>query len=142
MMNDYTNYYNYMNSLNEMNQSMNKTQKAIAEPYEGFIRGNMFNNLYDQYKNYKPQELNPQNDREYAKMLMQMYCFAAHDLGLYLDVFPNDTNVIRQRAEYIRMYKEALMQYENSFGPITKESIMLENNWSWNTTKWPWEGNK
>ena len=142
MMNDYTNYYNYMNSLNEMNQSMNKTQKAIAEPYEGFIRGNMFNNLYDQYKNYKPQELNPKNDREYAKMLMQMYCFAAHDLGLYLDVFPNDTNVIRQRAEYIRMYKEALMQYENSFGPITKESIMLENNWSWNTTKWPWEGNK
>ena len=26
--------------------------------------------------------------------------------------------------------------------PITKESIMLENNWSWNTTKWPWEGMK
>jgi spore coat protein JB len=153
-------YYNYINNLNQMadqNQMMfeqNKVSKSkqnnqskntingLAEPYIGFTRGNMFDNLYDEYKNYRPQELNPKDDKEYLMLLMQMYGFAAHDLGLYLDVNPNDTNVIRQRSEYIRMYKEALMQYENSFGPITKESIMLENNWSWNTTKWPWEGNK
>ena len=27
------------------------------DPKEGFLRGNLFNNLYDEYKNYKPQEL-------------------------------------------------------------------------------------
>ena len=134
-MNNYVDYQNYINNLDQINKN------SIAEPYIGFIRGNMFNNLYDEYRNYKPQELNPQNDKEYAKMLLQMYCFAAHDLGLYLDVFPNDQNIMRKRAEYIRMYKEALMQYENMFGTITKDSITLENNWSWDTKKWPWEGN-
>lgn len=160
-MNDYMDYYNYINNLNQMpnnNQMMNlspNTNKAnkkssstnknngLAEPYQGFTRGNMFDNLYYEYKNYRPQELNPTNDKEYAMLLMQMYGFAAHDLGLYLDVNPNDTNAIRQRAEYIRMYNEALAQYENTFGPITQNSVMLEATpWAWDTKKWPWEGNR
>ena len=163
-MNDYMDYYNYINNLNQLpngeqimnfnsvsnipsnlnnNKKSNKNVKGLAEPYQGFTRGNMFDNLYDEYKNYRPQELNPTNDKEYAMLLMQMYGFAAHDLGLYLDVNPNDTNAIRQRAEYIRMYNEALAQYENSFGPITKNSVMLEATpWAWDTKKWPWEGTK
>ena len=165
MMNDYMDYYSYINNLNQMqngnqmidpNQMMNSNankvknnntitnkNNGLAEPYQGFTRGNMFDNLYDEYKNYRPQELNPANDKEYAKLLMQMYGFAAHDLGLYLDVNPNDRNVIRQRAEYIRMYNETLAQYENSFGPITQNSVMLESTpWAWDTKKWPWEGNR
>lgn len=161
MMNDYMDYYNYINNLNQMadqNQMMfeqNKVSKSkqnnqskntingLAEPYIGFTRGNMFDNLYDEYKNYRPQELNPKDDKEYAMLLMQMYGFAAHDLGLYLDVNPNDTNAIRQRAEYIRMYNEALAQYESNFGPITQNSVMLETTpWAWDTKKWPWEGNR
>ena len=164
-MNDYMDYYSYINNLNQMpnsnqminpnqmmNQNTNKVKKSnkntnqnngLAEPYQGFTRGNMFDNLYDEYKNYRPQELNPTNDKEYAMLLMQMYGFAAHDLGLYLDVNPNDTNALRQRAEYIRMYNEALAQYENSFGPITQNSVMLETTpWAWDTKKWPWEGNR
>ena len=30
-------------------------KNKIIDPYEGFIRGNLFENLYDPYKNYKPQ---------------------------------------------------------------------------------------
>lgn len=161
MMNDYMDYYNYINNLNQIvdqnqmmfeKQNQNKVSKlkqnksttnGLAEPYTGFTRGNMFDNLYDEYKNYRPQELNPKDDKEYAMLLMQMYGFAAHDLGLYLDVNPNDTNAIRQRAEYIRMYNEALAQYESNFGPITQNSIMLETTpWAWDTKKWPWEGNR
>ena len=147
MMNDYVDYYNYINSLNQMNNTNqfqnNSPKNTLAEPYTGFVRGNMYNNLYNQYKNYRPQELNPANEKEYAKLLLQMYCFAAHDLGLYLDVYPNDTNVIKQRAEYVKMYNEALRQYESTYGPVTQNSVMLDNTpWAWNSKKWPWEGIK
>ena len=169
MMNDYMDYFNYISNLNQMpqgnqmaspntmqmqplvqnsipnqNQMNNQTNnKGLAEPYPGFTRGNMFDNLYYEYKNYRPQELNPRNDKEYAKLLIQMYGFAAHDLGLYLDVNPNDNNAIRQRAEYINMYNDVLAQYENKYGPITQNSVMLETSpWAWDTKKWPWEGTK
>lgn len=159
-MNDYMDYYNYMNNLNQMpdvnqmmyntmpNTNMNQNNKTnninnYAEPYTGFTRGNMFNNLYYEYKNYRPQELNPQNDEEYNRLLVQMYGFAAHDLGLYLDVNPNDGEAIRKRAEYINMYNEALQQYENNYGPVTKNSALLKTTpWAWDTKKWPWEGMK
>ena len=162
MINDYMDYYNYINNLNQMpngnqiaysnqasNSQMNKksnkqntTNNNFVEPYVGFARGNMFDNLYYEYKNYTPQELNPQNDKEYLQLLVQMYGFAAHDLALYLDVNPNDTEVIRKRAEYINMYNEALTQYENNYGPITKNNQMLDESWLWDTKKWPWEGMK
>lgn len=154
-MNDYMDYYNYINNLNLMPNSNQTTgfsqvkkssskagkQQSLAEPYTGFVRGNMFNNLYNEYKNYSPKELNPMNDKEYLQMLIQMYGFAAHDLSLYLDVNPNDTNVIKQRAEYVKMYNEALVQYENNYGPITKNSVMLDATpWGWDNTNFPWEG--
>ena len=160
MMNNYIDYYTYLNNLNQMpntNQMMNSSlvpnsdqskpkkqnNKGLAEPYIGFTRGNMFNNLYYEYKNYRPQELNPANEKEYVKLLLQIYGFAAHDLGLYLDINPDDTNAIRQRNEYINMYNEALAQYENNYGPITQNSRMLEvTPWAWDSKKWPWEGTR
>ena len=103
----------------------------------------MFDNLYYEYKNYKPQELNPKNDKEYNLLLIQMYAFAAHDLALYLDINPNDTRAVKKRAEFINMYNEALIKYENTYGPITKNSEMLSvNPWAWDSKKWPWEGIK
>lgn len=166
MMNDYIDYYTYMNNLNQMpgmdqvytdeqimynnipmptainNAVSNNQTKSTAEPYKGFTQGNMFDSLYEGYRNYKPQELNPANEKEYALLLVQMYGFAAHDLGLYLDVNPNDVNVINQRAEYMNMYKEALENYEKNYGPITETSDELyKSPWAWNTKKWPWEGN-
>ena len=44
---------------------MNNQQ--LFNPNEGFIKGNLFSNLYSEYKNYKPQNLNPRNEQE--KML-------------------------------------------------------------------------
>ncbi len=145
-MNDYMDYYGYINNLNQMPNNNKKSvnnKTGIAEPYVGFIRGNMFDSLYDEYKNYRPQELNPTNDKEYALLLMQMYCFAAHDLGLYLDVNPNDTNVINLRSQYINMYNDALNQYEMNYGPVTQNSVTLGNSpWTWDSKNWPWEGVK
>ena len=44
-MNYYRDYYNYLN--NNYNQpNYNQNNVSLYEPYEGFIRGNMFKDLY------------------------------------------------------------------------------------------------
>ena len=45
------NYYDY--DFNNYNYSNNNVNNNI-DPYKGFIRGNIFDSLYDPYKNYKP----------------------------------------------------------------------------------------
>ena len=104
-------------------------------------RGNMFNGLYDSYMNYKPYEINPQNEKQYLLLIVQMYGFAAHDLGLYLDVFPNDSNAIKLRDKYVNLYKQSVNDYENKYGPLTLSSELLNASpWNWASKKWPWEG--
>ncbi len=155
MMNNYYDYYNYLNNLNNKQMSSNmpnvnnyqtQNKKDLGydtNPYTGFMRGNMFNNLYDQYKNYKPQELKPASEEEQALLFVQMYGFAAHDLGLYLDVYPNDTNAINLRNQYIEKYNEALANYENTYGPLNLDNQVPANiPWIWDTKKWPWEGTR
>ena len=66
------NNFNYYNTLNKnffreenfnnennfgLNNNMINTNIAnniLYGPYEGFIKGNLFKNLYQQYKNYQP----------------------------------------------------------------------------------------
>lgn len=41
----------------------------------------------------------------------------------------------------MNLYKQALEQYENKYGPINLSSSLLdETPWGWNTEYWPWEG--
>lgn len=145
MMNNYMDYYGYVDSLNNIGFTNKNTidNNLLSEPYIGFTRGNMFNELYSEYKNYVPKELNPTNEKEYMQLLLQMYGFAAHDLGLYLDLNPNDVSIIKKRAEFIKMYNDILKQYEMSYGPITSCSETLGTSpWAWDTKVWPWEGMK
>lgn len=143
-MNNYFDYYNYANLNPNMNYQNKKTNNNITlyEPLQGFTSGNMFKNTYIPYKNYKPYELNPKNEKEYDLMLVQTYAFAAHDLNLYLDTNPQDTKILNQRNEYLNLYKQALNNYETKYGPITNQTITNQNTYYWDTNKWPWEGEK
>ena len=144
-MNNYIDYYNYMDNLNQTNFNIvsNDNKDYMTNPYLSFIRGNLFNNLYTPYKNYKPTELNPNNEKDYQMLMIQVYGFAAHELNLYLDVNPGDQNAIKLRNEYITLYKQALMQYENKYGALNTQSNTLDSTpWAWDTQNWPWEGNR
>ena len=77
-MNNNLNFNNYgfpdmnviSNTFLQPTNQNNNTNQNIAEAYEGFIRGNLFNNLYDQYKNYRPTKLVP--DNEQAELLLNV----------------------------------------------------------------------
>lgn len=143
------NYYNFMPYMGNMNyqSQTNYEQKNyqmqkdnLYDPYQGFIRGNMFKDLYDPYKLNNPYNIEPANDQ--AKMLtcIDALSFAMIDLNLYLDIYPNSKEYIdlfnRYRIEKNNLVKE----YENKYGPLTLDSDA--NNtypWAWDRMPWPWE---
>lgn len=123
---------------NNMNNNMGQNQN-LAQPYEGFIRGNLFNNLYDQYKNYRPARLAPNNEQAELLLNVSQLSFAAHDIRLYLDVHPNDTGMINLFNQYQQQANEAIRIYEQKYGPILQSSLSEANAFSWEAYAWPWE---
>ena len=146
---DFDNYnYQDMNMLNEMilnnigqQTNINNTNKNnnLAGSYEGYIRGNLFNNLYDQYKNYRPAKLIPTNEQAELLLNVNQTTFAAHDIKLYLDTNPNDREMINMFNKYQQQAQDAIKEYERRFGPILADSLSDGNMFSWETYSWPWE---
>ena len=134
-------YYQKMNGFYQ-NQDManNFSQPIQLDSAKGFIRGNMFDNLYDQYRNYVPSQINSQNDRQSLLEKVMQYNFALTDLNLYLDNYPNDAEVIKIFNNYRNMYLNAVSNFEKSYGPLeTVNNPVNTNNWVWNKSPWPWE---
>lgn len=140
-MNYYRDYYNFEN--NNYNQPLydkDYNKKNIYDPYNGFIRGNLFPDLYNNYKISNPYNIEPMNEQ--AKMLTEIdsLCFALVDLNLYLDVNRNDKDIIKLYNQFLNKKTNLLTQYQRKYGPITLDSESLNNYpWSWDNSPWPWE---
>ncbi len=134
-MNNYKYYdYLYRNNMNMNNQN-------LFNPKEGFIKGNMFSNLYSEYKNYKPQQLIPTTEQEKLLYELDSISFATHELNLYLDLHPTDQSMVTLFNDYRRKLDELTKKYESMYGPLTVNSNEMENKtFSWVNTSWPWEG--
>lgn len=66
--------------------------------------------------------------------------FAAHEINLYLDNFPNDRSMIRLFNDYRTMSTQALRAYEEKYGPITLASEQLNQTpWMWEQLDFPWD---
>ena len=164
-MNNFNDYYNYLNNYNDMNFMANPntmitdmnyqnmfpnnyiipntgTSSNIADSQIGFKRGNLFNNLYDEYENYKPQELKASSEREDLILQIDENRFATIELGLYLDLYPNDINALNKYNSYLKKEKELITIYESKYGPMTLSSPVQTNIWLWNNSPWPWEVQK
>ena len=131
-----------MNNYNQFSENINKYELE-KDVYTSFIKGNTFKNLYNQYKSYRPFDINPQNEKEYGLLIIQIYGFVAHDLGLFLDVYPNNDEIIKLREKYINLYNQAVMNYEQKYGPLSLDSDLLGAiPWSWDSNNFPWEVRK
>ena len=132
-----------MNFSDMMNNNMNTSNMGkanLADPKEGFVRGNLFDDLYDPYKNYKYRDLRPSNKREELLFELLKYKFGMKELNLYLDTHPYDTNMINLFNMYAKEEKRICNEYEKNYGPLTLDSMYLDgNNWKWNNSPWPWE---
>ena len=66
----------------------------LANTKEGFERGNLFDDLYSPYKNYRYRELRASNKREELLFEILKYKFSMKELDLYLDTHPYDSGMI------------------------------------------------
>ena len=134
--------YQDMNMINEilLNNTNNINNSKIAGSYDGYIKGNLFNDLYDQYKNYKPSKLIPDNEQSELLLNINQIAFAMHDLRLYLDNFPTDRKMINLFNKYQQQLKLVIKEYEDVYGPILSDTISNGNIFNWVTYNWPWEG--
>lgn len=122
------------------NQSNTMNQSKFLMPQEGFLRGNMESGTYIPYKNMN--YLRPQinNEREKDLYKLQEMAFAAHDINLYLDTHPNDSNAIRLYNDYNRQEQMLNNAYERKYGPVDlsdNEGLSMTP-WAWIKEPWPW----
>lgn len=140
---DTQDYYNYVNNNYNQplyNQQSNKQISNLSDPYIGFISGNMFPDLYNAYKLSSPLEVEPMNEQAELLTYIDALCFATIDLGLYLDLHPNDKNVISLFNKYREQKKQYEREYESKFGPLFLSSDAMNTfPWAWNKMPWPWQ---
>ncbi|MFI3306972.1 MAG: spore coat protein CotJB [Mycoplasmatota bacterium] len=121
------------------NYNMYRLQN-INEPYPGFIKGNMFENLYKPYKFYKPAEITPNSEQGDWLLAIDCLSFACHDLNLFLDLHNDDFEARQLFNKYNNDLKTYTKYYEDKYGPIyVNNDSILENNWAWVKSPWPWE---
>lgn len=120
----------------------NFSRPELFSPKEGYEKGNLFSGLYSQYKNYRPANLKPRNEKESKLYELSTIAFAAHELNLYLDLHPEDQSMLALFNDYRRKSNELIKEYEEKYGPLNISSNSLEGNkFTWATDTWPWEGN-
>ncbi len=134
-------WYNEFNSnfINNMPNMINNNND-LANPKIALDRGNLFNNLYDPYKNYQYRSLRPNNKKEELLYNILMHNFALTELELYLDINERDSKMISLFNRYLENKKRLVNEYESNYGPLTCDTLNRDiNNWSWNNSPWPWE---
>ena len=78
--------------------------------------------------------------RRVTLVAFDLICFAMVDLGLYLDVNPNNQEMIKLFNQYREEKENLTKEYESKYGPITPSSDSLNSYpWAWNKMPWPWD---
>ena len=139
-LNNYANSNTNMNLLTRQDLYRNSTMPSLFSPAVGLDNGNMFSELYQPYKNYKPTNVAANNERESLIRELARMGFAAHELNLYLDLHPDDTSMITLFNDYREKYNQLVKQYDEKFGPLLISSNTLNQTpFMWVKDIWPWE---
>ena len=130
----------YQNMMRNFNSNNNMTGSFLFTPEVAYNNGNLFSNLYSQYKNYRPAQLSANTEKEKLLLDIGRLSFAAHDLNLYLDLNPNDESMLALFNDYRKQADSMISEYESKFGPLNISSNSLETGpFKWINSPCPWE---
>ena len=144
----FTNYSENNSNNNNSKKTKNNTIKSnhntsnntLFNVYEGYTKGNLFQNLYDSYKNLKPVSIPVNSERDEMLLNIGELSFARHELNLLLDNYPNNNQALTLFNQYRNMEEEQVRNYERRFGPLTITSSDMKNvPFAWENDIWPWE---
>lgn len=137
-MNIFQNNFNNYDSCFPIQASDDKYSQLFT-PEEAFMLGNLFKNLYMSYRGFSNYCLQPLNQRQRLLLNVQIYQFVAHEINLYLDMHPNNQNMIDLYKEYVKKAKKATEEFEKNFGPLIVSDISSKCPFEWLQGPWPWE---
>ena len=130
--------YDFYDDMSMLNSYIPNNKLNLFDPYEGYLKGNAFKDEYVPYKNYRVIKPIINSEKEEMFTNISEYSFMAHDLNLYLDVFPNNKEALDKFNEYRNKANELIIKYERKYGPLAinsdiKTSIPFDwvNNWPW-----------
>ena len=105
---------------------------------DGFNNGNMFKNIYSKYKNHV-YKLKINNKKDELLYIIQMHVFALKDLGLYLDINPNDNSILKEYLTIKTKLEDAKNKYQKLYGPLCQYDQINDNKWNYIDNPWPWD---
>ena len=104
---------------------------------EGFMKGNMFENEYKPYKNFKVKQIKANNQKEEKLYKIMALNFAINDLNLYLDLHPDNQEKLQTFKSLIKQKETLEEEYTKEYGPLKLEQVSGKNfNW---VSSFPWE---
>ncbi len=113
--------------------------KDLYSPDEALEKGNIFKNQYQGYKNYNPGKLEAKTDEQMLLFNIDAYSNAAHDLKLYLDVYPTDKRVIDIFMDYNKKANELIAEYNSKYDPLMPSAAKdVSGTFSWILTPSVW----
>ena len=128
--------YEFYNDMGIVNEYM-PNKLDLFNPYEGFLAGNAFRKEFVPYKDYKVYKTKINSEQDEMLFNISEYAFMMHDLNLYLDVFPDDSDALNIFNEYRNKTNELITKYERKYGPLCVKSSDDNKRFNW-VNKWPW----
>lgn len=125
----------YIDDFVNMNYSFNSDDILKRK----FNRGNMFDDEYVGYKDYKVLDFTASSEKEKMLLEIMQISFAINDYNLYLDLFPEDRKVYLLFKEYSKLLLEKKDAFEKKYGPLCVDNTNYDK-YMWNMAPWPWEG--
>ncbi len=131
---DYDNFDDYNLNLFGL---IKENDEKLYDLKNGFLRGNMFKDIYDHYKENMILNFIPQNNKE--ELLLKIYelDFAITDISLYLDIH-NDHKIYEIFKNYVKEYNKKVEEYEKNYGPLNL-NYSNYTNYKWLENPWPWD---
>ena len=106
---------------------------------EGFMRGNMFKDLYVPYKDMTYIPFKASNEKEELMYKIMEMDFVINDLNLYLDLNPEDKDIYEKFKMYVDKCIALKDEYSKKYGPLTIDQVD-SNGYKWEEEPWPWDG--
>ena len=108
---------------------MHKNNFTLVPIKDGFIRGNIFEELYSPYKHYHGVKPNIRTEQDADLIRLMATSLYAQDLHLYLDVHPNDTHAFDLFKKFQMETNRLTKEYEQKYGPLTVGGVKEKWNW-------------
>ncbi len=131
-------YYENYQTINYPEYALNRVNTMFANENEGFLKGNIETNTYKPYKSYKVGNIIVNNDRDRLLLEIQMYGFYLTDLGLYLDMHPQDKQALKLFNETREKYYKKVADFDNRFYPLNSFHSNKTDTYEWLEGKFPW----